>query len=433
MSCPAAGVASLSAGQLAEIAERLRDDAQRQLLTMSALALLVMVVVSVVLGWWMAGRVLRPVAHHHTATARRLSSVNLHERIALDGPDDELKHLADTFDDMLDRLHRAFGSQRRFVANASHELRTPLAIQRAAIQIRLAGRARRICRVSRRSCWRPTGAGEPADRGPAAAGDQRSRPRPVRAGRPRGGRGGDGGSCGGPGSRRRGCGWIFRSRRCPVSGDRVLLGQLVENLVQNAVRYNVPGGAISVVTSPAPVGVRADGAETPARWSRRARRKGCWSRSAGWVRRRRPKDGAGLGLSIVQSIAQAQWGDVTVRANAEGGLEVRVAPASAADRARTGAGVAGEGRGRPRWGEAGHGGGFRRARTTPAVTRPAAAPNLPLGRDPGPVVRGPPPSRAPVADALRPRSASARPARRARFAVEGRLDRRRLLGGPWLR
>jgi signal transduction histidine kinase len=89
-------------------------------------------VVSVAVGWWLAGRVLRPI-HTITATARRLSLSNLHQRIAMNGPRDELKDLADTFDAMLDRLERSVDSQRRFVANASHELRTPLAIQRAAI------------------------------------------------------------------------------------------------------------------------------------------------------------------------------------------------------------------------------------------------------------------------------------------------------------
>ncbi|WP_197363783.1 sensor histidine kinase, partial [Streptomyces clavuligerus] len=327
---PSGGVASLSAGQLAEIAERLRDDAQRQLLTMSALALLVMVVVSVVLGWWMAGRVLSPL-HTITATARRLSSVNLHERIALDGPDDELKHLADTFDDMLDRLHRAFGSQRRFVANASHELRTPLAIQRAAIQIRLGGAREadlpriqeELLETNRRSerliegllllatSDRGLDRYEPVDLAEVAA-------ETVELWRPR--------------IEEAGLRLDLSLAPVPVSGDRVLLGQLVENLVQNAVRYNVPGGAISVVTSPARsvygLTVRNTGPLVP-----EGEAEGLLEPFRRLVRRGGPKDGAGLGLSIVQSIAQAHGGTVTVRANAEGGLEVRVAPASAADRA----------------------------------------------------------------------------------------------------
>ena len=93
--------------------------------------------VSVALGWWMAGRALSPL-RTITATARRVSGENLGERIALQGPEDELKELADTFDGMLVRLDNAFASQRHFVANASHELRTPLAIMRTEVDVTLA-------------------------------------------------------------------------------------------------------------------------------------------------------------------------------------------------------------------------------------------------------------------------------------------------------
>ena len=103
--------------------------------------------VSALLGWIMAGRVLRPV-HAITAAARRASEENLGERIALAGPADELKELADTFDAMLARLDAAFASQRRFVANASHELRTPLTVMRTAIDVTLAKPERR------RRSWR---------------------------------------------------------------------------------------------------------------------------------------------------------------------------------------------------------------------------------------------------------------------------------------
>src|SRR5262249_35313621 len=110
-----------------------RDQAIHQLLVQSGIALPVMALASVGLGWWVAGRALRPL-RRMTATARSLSEASLHERIALDGPsDDELRELAETFDAMLDRLEAAFESQRSFVANASHELRTPLSIQRALL------------------------------------------------------------------------------------------------------------------------------------------------------------------------------------------------------------------------------------------------------------------------------------------------------------
>jgi signal transduction histidine kinase len=104
---------------------------QTTVLTVGILAL-----VSLVVGWLVAGRILWPI-HRITATAQRLSLSTLPERIALAGPKDELKELADTFDAMLDRLERSVEGQRRFIANASHELRTPLAVQRAAIEIGL--------------------------------------------------------------------------------------------------------------------------------------------------------------------------------------------------------------------------------------------------------------------------------------------------------
>jgi signal transduction histidine kinase len=120
-------------------AQQLKDAILHDLLVESAIALAIATVVAVVLGWVMAGRVLRPV-HQITATARRLSEATLDERIAMQGPKDEMRELADTFDAMLDRLKAAFDSQHRFVANASHELRTPLAVQRTLIDVSLRDR-----------------------------------------------------------------------------------------------------------------------------------------------------------------------------------------------------------------------------------------------------------------------------------------------------
>ena len=114
-----------------------RSQTLRRLLDYSLGALVVAGVMSAWLGWIVAGRVLRPV-HAITAAARTASEENLGDRIALAGPDDELKELADTFDAMLGRLDAAFASQRRFVANASHELRTPLTVMRTAIDVTLA-------------------------------------------------------------------------------------------------------------------------------------------------------------------------------------------------------------------------------------------------------------------------------------------------------
>jgi signal transduction histidine kinase len=114
-----------------------RAETLTQLIVSEAIALVVMLAVAIVLSWLTAGRVLKPL-RSMTATARRLSEQNLEQRIALDGPPDELRDLADTIDAMLDRLATAFEAQRTFVANASHELRTPLTRERALVDVTLA-------------------------------------------------------------------------------------------------------------------------------------------------------------------------------------------------------------------------------------------------------------------------------------------------------
>ena len=113
------------------------DSVMHRLLFESIFALVAIGVVAIVVGYVVAGRALAPL-QRVTATARRLSESTLHQRIALEGPEDEIKELADTFDAMLERLARAFDSQRRFVANASHELRTPLTINRTLLEVALA-------------------------------------------------------------------------------------------------------------------------------------------------------------------------------------------------------------------------------------------------------------------------------------------------------
>jgi hypothetical protein len=105
-----------------------------QLLTSCTIALVITAVLSIALGWLVAGRVLRPL-RIMTAATRRISEHNLHQRLAVAGPDDELKRLGDTIDDLLARLESAFDAQRRFVANASHELRTPLTMMRTAVDV----------------------------------------------------------------------------------------------------------------------------------------------------------------------------------------------------------------------------------------------------------------------------------------------------------
>ena len=126
--------------QLAQVgpvqaAQRAADS--HQLLVDSGIALAIVAVLAVLAGWLVAGRMLRPI-RTITRTAQRISSTSLHERLALDGPQDELKELGDTLDDLFGRLDAAFEAQRQFVANASHELRAPLTRQRALIQVALA-------------------------------------------------------------------------------------------------------------------------------------------------------------------------------------------------------------------------------------------------------------------------------------------------------
>ncbi len=113
-------------------------DLHTQLFVYSWLALAIMAVLSVALGWLVAGRVLRPL-RTITATARNISATNLHERLALDGPDDELKELGDTFDDLLARLEAFIQSQRQFVANASHELARRSPCNGRPVQLALSG------------------------------------------------------------------------------------------------------------------------------------------------------------------------------------------------------------------------------------------------------------------------------------------------------
>ncbi|WP_069743646.1 HAMP domain-containing sensor histidine kinase [Streptomyces sp. EN23] len=318
-----------------ELTDHVSDAAGKQLLNWSFAALLVMTAGAVGVGWWIAGRVLRPV-HAMTAKARRLSEKTLHERIASSGPDDELKELGETLDALLGRLEKAFDSQRRFIANASHELRTPLATQRAAIQIGLDDpspedlvRTRQtLLDTNRRSERLIEGLlvlarserGLAADEREAVRLDHVVREEAARYPNPTvRGEGGDGPETRGRG----GDGPVVNVAvaACSVRGNRLLLAQLVANLLANAVTYNVPGGSVEVclseegallVRNTGPVVSEADvaGFFEPFR------------RGEG---RDRMGPGSGLGLSIVRSIAVAHGGTVTaVPGPGGGGLAVTV-------------------------------------------------------------------------------------------------------------
>jgi signal transduction histidine kinase len=313
------------------------DRSLRRVLVLFAGLLAVVTLTSVAAGWVLAGRALRPISRI-TATARGMSERTLHERIALDGPRDELRELADTFDTMLSRLEGAFDSQRRFVANASHELRTPLAIVRTELDVTLSDpgagerELRAMANVVRETNDRmerliasllalARGEGgiehpRPADLAPAA-----------RAALQRAAAGGPYGPAFAPEGPLR---LDAVLRGAPVLGDPMLLERLAENLVENAVRYNAAVGwvrvrtdvegaaAVLVVENPGPA---VPPHEAPLLVEPFRRLEASRARATG---------GYGLGLAVVRAVAGAHGGAVTVTARPEGGLEVRVSVPAAA-------------------------------------------------------------------------------------------------------
>jgi signal transduction histidine kinase len=308
---------------IAEAQRELKEEALRQLWTRSLLALGIMTVITFGLAWLVAGRMLRPL-HHITGTARRLSGSTLHERIALKGPRDELKDLADTFDDMLGRLDSAFTAQKEFVANASHELRTPLTIIRTEIDVALSD---------------PDPAPEDLQEMGAAIADAVDRSEKLI----------DGllvlasadnsptmvdldlaeiaeGEVGRASTQAesRGLRLELDLQPAPMQGERSLLERVVGNLVENAVHHNVPDGWFSVKTwsaaDKALLEVANGGpvvsSEDPDRLFDRFYRPD--------KSRSRKTGGFGLGLAIVKSVVTAHGGSVDLRAPEEGGLCVTV-------------------------------------------------------------------------------------------------------------
>jgi signal transduction histidine kinase len=317
--CKTAFAEGLTAG-----ATNQRADTLRRLSVYSLLALAAMTLVSAGLGWLMAGRVLRPV-HAITAAAQRASENNLGERIALTGPDDELKRLADTFDAMLARLGSAFMAQDRFVANASHELRTPLTLMRTAIDVTLAkpdrtpqqleamavevrGAVERsetlidaLLTLARSD--RSAAAREPLDLAAiaedalelAAARTPADSDVTVHA----------------------------ALADAPAIGDRLLLERLAANLIDNGVAYNVPGGWVRVTTGTRPAtaflqvvnsGPAIAPTDVASLFEPFRRLDGRAGTPAGF----------GLGLSIVDAVATAHGARLDARARPEGGLEMTV-------------------------------------------------------------------------------------------------------------
>jgi signal transduction histidine kinase len=295
-----------------------QDSVLASLLQKGSLALAGAGVIAVGGAWVLSGRMLRPIGTI-TETARRVAERNLHERIALGGPRDEVRELADTFDEMLERLDRSFDGQRRFVGNASHELKTPIAINRTMIEVALdrpdapaqlralgenllAVNARHerlidgLLTLARSEQALATRAEVDLAAIAAHVLDETDH------------------------------GTVTVERDLapvPVIGDAVLLERLVQNLVSNGVRYNVDGGRLRVRTEArdglATLTVANSGPviapyEVP----------GLFEPFQRLTNRVGSAKGTGLGLSIVRSVARVHGGDVMAEAAAGGGLVVRV-------------------------------------------------------------------------------------------------------------
>jgi signal transduction histidine kinase len=303
-----------------------RSNGLHRLQLYSGIALAIMALVSIVLGWLVAGRVLAPL-RTITATADRISDANLHERLGMSGPRDELRLLADTIDRLLARLEAAFEAQQRFVANASHELRTPLAMMRTTLDVAIAkpggapvqtreldaelrldldhadellesfltlARAQNgQLEESHQVALEPLIRSALNDRADQIAAKELTVETDLNA--------------------------------VEVAGSPTLLRRMIENLIENAVRHTKPGGLIEislassdgrqarvVIASSGPLldpGAVAQLAQPFKRLSQD---------------RTGSQDGHGLGLSIVAAVAAAHGGQLDLHAPEEGGLRVHI-------------------------------------------------------------------------------------------------------------
>jgi len=307
-----------------QLQDQVISELLRALLPTTFWALAIATAVSVVVGWWMAGRMLRPMQEISTV-ARRLSASTLHERIALKGPKDELRELADTFDAMLVRLEAAFVAQREFVSNASHELRTPLAIMRTELDVTLADPEtdaddlRRMAETIRTAIARSE---DVIDKllVLAESDDLAERERVDIAGVVE-----DAARQHARSVAEKGIDLVIDARPSAVSGDQALLERLVDNLIDNAVRYAPSGSVVrvrvdaddgKVTLRVANAGEVISPEEVPRLFERFYRRGTSRSRRTG---------GSGLGLAIVAAVAEVHGGVVSAEAPPEGGLIVTVA------------------------------------------------------------------------------------------------------------
>jgi signal transduction histidine kinase len=295
------------------------------LLIWSAIALAIMAVISIALGWLVAGRVLGPL-RAMTATTRQISERNLHERLAIDGPDDELKELADTVDGLLGRLQTAFDAQRRFVANASHELRTPLTLERALLEASLSDPAATLASV-RSTQEQLLGIGAQQERLLEALLTLASSQRGLDHREPI-----DLSAVADTvlltlqsEAARLGLKLQTRTEPAPTEGDPRLIERLVANLLDNAVDYNIPDGRVEVVTGTKAGRAFLSVANTgPVIMPEQIDRLFEPFQRLGTDRTRHTNDHHGIGLSIVRAIADAHEATLTARPEPRGGLQIEI-------------------------------------------------------------------------------------------------------------
>jgi len=296
------------------------DAALHQLFVASAIALGVMTVLSLWLGWVIAGRALRPL-RVITETTRDISASNLHRRLALDGPDDELKQLGTTVDGLLGRLETSFEAQRQFVANASHELRTPLTLERTLLELALSDPNASIDSY-RHTCEQLLAVGEQQERliealltlSRSQRGLDSHQPVDLAAIT----------AAAAAAAEYDGLALDTALEPAHTTGNPRLVERLVANLLSNAVDHNTPGGRVSLATRTrnghAVLVITNTGPTIPlselGRLFQPFQRLGA-TRATGTT-------GLGLGLSIVQAIADAHDATITTTAPAEGGLHIQV-------------------------------------------------------------------------------------------------------------
>ncbi|WP_207400614.1 sensor histidine kinase [Actinomadura roseirufa] len=307
--------------------DRLLGEAMSELLTRASLALLAVTTVAGLTGWLVAGRILRPI-RAMSSTANRLSAENLSERVPVGQPADELATLAATINGMLDRIQdgiterdRVLSSQRLFVANAAHELRTPLTTMRTAIDVTLDGEPDRAELVV--MAGDIAAAVETSQRtldgllllARSQAGPLRRTPVDLAAVAAA--------AIAASADRAAGGTVTLQAdlRPAPSSGEPVLLERMAHNLLDNALRYNHPGGNVTVSsgTTDGRVFLRVTNTGRPVTPDEERRLFEPFVRGAGNGTR-----GTGLGLSIVRAIVTAHDGDISSTARPTGGMDIAV-------------------------------------------------------------------------------------------------------------